>query len=87
MTVIPSDKGRTAEDVAEVFPGKAERAILRRSGGEYHGIVQLLQFGNLYIASYRDVAHEAHIVCQRSLLITAHHAFDRLVIRRHPGSN
>ena len=82
VAVIPADKGRRADHAGQIVARNVERAVMRRAGGEHHGVIEPAQFRDRHVAADQHIAEEADIVRQRHFLVAARHRLDRLVVGR-----
>ena len=45
MTVIPADKGRTADHTIQIAARNIQHPVIRRTGRQYHSIINILKLG------------------------------------------
>ena len=81
MAVVPADEFGRTHDAGKVFPRNAELAIVRRTDGKDHGVVQLKQVRDRHVLADSHIADEIDACAVRHFVVTLADRFQRLVVR------
>ncbi len=83
MAVVPADELGRADDPGQVLARNAELAVVRRSGGEDHRVIELKQLGDRDVTADRNVADEVDARALGDLVVALADGLQRLVVWRH----
>src|SRR6185369_4334665 len=80
MPVVPADELGGADDAMQVLARNAKLAVMRRTRGEDHRVVEIEQLGDGDVAPDCDVADEVDTCSLGSLVVALGDGLQRLVV-------